>query len=207
MRAIFASTAPQAVVVLSRRNLLALLRMLDDPESAKTVITNEVLVDDRPHPEGFLIAIAEDDSEHYDDRSPSFVEITSDRIPNVLPFGKSRRHAAGQLHPWVFRQHQVGVDRHGVEHEIESMPVDYAANVIDFCERNARRIWWTVASEDYLEALDQITGLMNDEAADAERVLRQRLKGLHQASLVNPLEWLHATPLFAALWRRTGEEE
>ena len=70
------------------------------------------------------------------------------------PGVRARRHPPNRLHGWVFRQHQVWVDKHGNEHEIESMPTAYLENVIHFCQRRAEPIKLLTTVDIYLEGLE-----------------------------------------------------
>jgi hypothetical protein len=98
---------------------------------------------------------------------------------------RPQMHEPNRLWPWVFSQHQVWVDVHGTEHEIESMPLDYVENVIRFCRRRAVWIYDLVADErDHEELLD-------DEGNDAAYAAR-----------INFIGWLEETPLMRALRRR-----
>ena len=102
-----------------------------------------------------------------------------------------RRHPPDELPPWVFLQHQVWVDWAGVEHEIESMPLDYVQAVIRFCHVRAHRILTMVTVELWIrrrrlgECLIDPSGPLDwaseDESAN---------------------EWLERTPVMAALRRR-----
>lgn len=106
-------------------------------------------------------------------------------------------HEPNLLRSWVFFQHQVWVDRHGTEHEIESMSPVYARNVIAFCERQSARIAALVMidlAEQVLRAtargdvdgLDCCAALLGDED-------------------MSPDECLAATPLMRSLRRRVGD--
>jgi hypothetical protein len=94
-------------------------------------------------------------------------------------------HEPNRLWPWVFEQHQVWVDVHGDEHEIECMPRDYVENVIRFCRGRAVWIYVLVSSHgDDEELLDE---------EDADLTL---LDGIDFNG------WLEGTPLMRALRRR-----
>ena len=43
---------------------------------------------------------------------------------------KKQKHTPGIIHHFIFYQHQIWVDKHGVEHEIESMEKSYIKKVI-----------------------------------------------------------------------------
>lgn len=102
-----------------------------------------------------------------------------------------RRHPSDQLAPWVFLQHQVWVDQAGVEHEIESMPLDYVQAVISFCHGQAYRIITILTIELWTR--------------------RWRL-GVLMTDIPDPLDWspseedasgwLERTPVIIALRRR-----
>ncbi|MDX6465364.1 MAG: hypothetical protein QOI27_404 [Gaiellaceae bacterium] len=102
--------------------------------------------------------------------------------PGIRPL----MHEPNRLWPWVFRQHQVWVDINGSEHEIESMPRDYVANVIRFCR--GRAVWIYLLVEH--EGEDDLKPEW--EEAEAER----------DALSIDFARWLEATPLMRALRRR-----
>jgi hypothetical protein len=66
---------------------------------------------------------------------------------------RPHRHHPNKLHGWVFLQNEVWVDYWGNEHEIDSMPRDYVANVVGFCEKRAARIQVIVFGEARYQAL------------------------------------------------------
>jgi hypothetical protein len=219
MRAFVTTASPQVLIALARRDLLALLDKLDRPDSVRTLVSREFLVDEELTQEGLLVVVAEEDEEHQADRPPRAAASDTDDVflepatatgeagstpvrTDVAP--ERRRHAAGLLHGWVFRQHQVWVDRHGVEHEVESMPREYVANVIRFCENHAWRMWWAAASDDLLDRLEEITALSNVRPDAAAQRLRGVLLVFEHEAAGDPLEWLRETPLYAALVRRLG---
>lgn len=229
MRAFVTTGSPQIVIALSRRNLLTLLDKLDRPESARTLVSRDFFVNDDRNADGLLVIVAENDGDHYRDRSPgpatpetelaiashdadapelaTAISGWADRAPASVAGivgQRRRRHEPGRLHPWVFRQHQVWVDRHGVEHEIESMPRDYVRNVMGFCERNAWRVWWAVASDDLLDDIERVTELANVEPENARLQLLSVIEDFGREASRDPIEWLQATPLHAALRRRAG---
>lgn len=109
-------------------------------------------------------------------------------------------HPPDSLWGWVFVQHQVWVDYWGNEHEIGSMPLDYVANVIGFCEERAERIHTIVTLDALCNVLAALLAGDRDFAWQAD-----------QLSLAEeePLDWLQRTPLLQALARRSdldGEE-
>ncbi len=108
---------------------------------------------------------------------------------------RAHRHPPDRLHTWVFGQHQVWVDYWGNEHEIETISLDYAANVIAFCRRQA----WRILVIAFLDALEHcITSAGSGEAA-AQAVCE--LEALVEAD-ADPVAWLEQTPLLRALRRR-----
>lgn len=115
------------------------------------------------------------------------------QIP-VPPGVRPHRHPPDQLHGWVFLQHQIWVDYWGNEHEIESMPLSYVANVIRFCVKRAERIHQTVALDALCDGLaDPVVG-------------EQECEG--PATQLSPAEeeardWLLRTPLLQSLARRS----
>lgn len=94
-------------------------------------------------------------------------------------------HEPNRLWPWVFAQHQIWVDVHGTEHEIESMPLDYVQNVIRFCRRRA--VWIYVLAAD-----DRDDEELLDEGADEPTL----------PDGIDFNDWLEQTPLMRALRRR-----
>ncbi|HEX4680490.1 MAG TPA: hypothetical protein VH210_14925 [Gaiellaceae bacterium] len=94
-------------------------------------------------------------------------------------------HEPNRLWPWVFAQHQVWVDVHGAEHKIESMPLDYVENVIQFCRGRAVRIYVLAADDAGREELSDEEG--GDQGAPG---------------LIDFIDWLERTPLMRALRRR-----
>jgi hypothetical protein len=211
MRACMTTATPHIVIALSRRNLVELLAALDGDGSPRTLITRNVLVDDEPSAKALLVLVAEEDEDH-DVAQKATSPAPSDERVLARPasataggIGSARpRHEPGCLHPWVFGQHQVWVDRDGVEHEIESMPRDYVENVVGFCERNVWRMWWAVASAELLAKLAYITSLANADAQQAALELRDLLARYEREAAADAREWLQATPLYAALQRRAG---
>lgn len=97
-------------------------------------------------------------------------------------------HEPNRLWPWVFRQHQVWVDINGSEHEIESMPRDYVANVIRFCRRRAVWIYVLVETERYDEEMEELDE--EDRRRDVDPLA------------IDFVGWLEETPLMRALRRR-----
>jgi hypothetical protein len=104
-------------------------------------------------------------------------------------------HEPNKLWPWVFRQHQIWVDIHGTEHEIESMPLDYIGNVINFCRIRAERIR-TIAYVDWLARAVELA--LNGAAVEEARETLEPEPDL----LATAEEWLASTPLMLALKRR-----
>lgn len=202
MRAVFAPNAPQVVVTLSERNLQTLLHKLTLPTSARTLISQDVWADKTLQPDGMLVVIAEGDETHYARRPPGRVHPHSELALASSGPRRRRQHEPGLLHGWVFAQHQVWVDRHGVEHEIESMPLNYVENVIKFCERQASYSRFVAESHELSGHEGEILMLhsLNAAAADArwEELLRRLISQLEADSL----DWFHSTPLYAALARR-----
>ena len=103
-------------------------------------------------------------------------------------------HEPDRLWPWVFGQHQVWVDIHGAEHEIESMQLDYVQNVIAFCQSRARDIRQIVELDQLYEVFD----LLSHGEVEAAAVLHCALRD----GAENDQDWLEQTPLLAALRRR-----
>lgn len=105
--------------------------------------------------------------------------------PATLPPSARRgvrlhQHEPDRLWPWVFGQHQVWVDIHGHEHEIDLMPSAYVENVIGFCRTRALLIWALCVAED-------------------EELFRRDLPD-DLGSYAR--DWLEATPLMLALHHR-----
>jgi hypothetical protein len=94
-------------------------------------------------------------------------------------------HEPNRLWPWVFQQHQVWVDVHGNEHEIESMSLDYVENVIRFCHRRAFSIYVLVS-----------------RSGDDEELFDEESEELAFSTAVDLHAWLEQTPLMRALRRR-----
>jgi hypothetical protein len=119
-------------------------------------------------------------------------------LSGAPPLGlRPHRHPPNHLHGWVFVQRKVWVDYWGNEHEIESMPLDYVANVIRFCEERAERIH-TIVSFDAL--CDVLVDLLVDGTDFARHAKRLSL------GEEEPLDWLRRTPLLQALERRRNLE-
>jgi hypothetical protein len=106
------------------------------------------------------------------------------------------RHPPNRLAAWVFGQHQVWVDRHGHEHEIESMPRGYQRNLIWFCHRHAKRIRQIVTSDEMFEALEMI--ILTDEIERGFTLLEQ----ITFAYDTDAKSWLERTPLMRAMRRQ-----
>jgi hypothetical protein len=104
-------------------------------------------------------------------------------------------HEPDHLWPWVFRQHQVWVDFHGSEHEIESMTLLYIGNVIAFCRERAEQIRTLVYIDWVARALELALNGAGVEGARAALEAEPEITG-------DPEEWLEATPLMLALRRR-----
>lgn len=104
-------------------------------------------------------------------------------------------HPPDHMWAWVFRQHQVWVDRHGSEHEIESMDTQYVENVIRFCRERAAQIHALV----YVERVGEAVTLMlrGGSAEDAQGSLEDA-----PDPDADPEGWLETTPLMLALRRR-----
>ena len=202
MRAVFAPDAPQVVVTLSERNLQTLLHKLTVPTSARTLVSQDVWADRTLQPHGMLVVVAERDETHYAKRPPGRVHPHTELALASSAPPRRRQHEPGLLHGWVFAQHQVWVDRHGVEHEIESMPLDYVENVIKFCERQASRLRFIAESHELTEHDDEILTPYGLDAAAADARWEELLRRLLSRLEADPLDWFHATPLHAALARR-----
>lgn len=109
---------------------------------------------------------------------------------------RPERHPPNRLAGWVFRQHQVWVDVHGSEHEIESMARDYVRNVLGFCELRAERIRVILVFDAYAEGLELA---QLDVRASAGR---QQLIDAVGLAIVDPDELLEQLPLIKALRER-----
>jgi hypothetical protein len=104
-------------------------------------------------------------------------------------------HEPDHMWPWVFRQHQVWVDFHGSEHEIESMTRLYVRNVIAFCRERAEKIRVLVYIDWVARALELALNGAGVEGARAALEAEPEIEG-------DPEEWLESTPLMLALRRR-----
>lgn len=69
-------------IVLSRRNLLALLHKLDKPGSAKTLIKRTE--------NGLLVVQAEEDQDHYGDVSPGQMSSDTEKFIASMQKGASK---------------------------------------------------------------------------------------------------------------------
>jgi hypothetical protein len=109
---------------------------------------------------------------------------------------RPRRRPPDQLRAWVFRQHQVWVDRDDNEHEIESMPAGDVLNVIRFCRQMSERIKLLVSFDELCEGLE-LTLLEG-------RAIESRERQMHALSIVlcDSDQFLEMTPLMRALRRR-----
>jgi hypothetical protein len=116
-------------------------------------------------------------------------------LRDPLPPGlRPHRHTPDRLHGWVFLQQQVWVDHWGNEHEIDSMPADYRANVIGFCKQRAERIQAIVTMELLRRALLHLLGSgAAPGGLDLEILDRIARNG------AVPTGWLHSLPLLRAL--------
>ena len=97
----------------------------------------------------------------------------------------------------MFEQHQVWVDGWGNEHEIESMSVEYAENVIAYCRRRLGTVLWLVTGDAFYSALER---LENGETEQAVRILYEL-----PTSKAELPAWFESLPVIAALRRRTAE--
>jgi hypothetical protein len=111
------------------------------------------------------------------------------------PGVREHMHEPDHMWPWVFRQHQVWVDFHGSEHEIESMSLDYVENVIKFCGERADKIRVLVYVDWVTRALELALNGAGVEGARTALELEPDITAL-------PEEWLETTPLMIALRRR-----
>jgi len=103
------------------------------------------------------------------------------------------QHSDDHLHPWVFIQSRVWVDRAGVEHEIIAMVDGYVASVISFCRRSARRIRRQVESY----SMNELWQGLKNGGYDEEREF-----GYRRTDPAEDMAWLEATPLMHALRER-----
>jgi hypothetical protein len=104
-------------------------------------------------------------------------------------------HEPDHMWPWVFRQHEVWVDFHGSEHEIESMAIEYAQNVQSFCRERAERIRTLVYIDWVARALELALNGAGVEGARATLEAEAEIEG-------DPKGWLESTPLMLAPRRR-----
>jgi hypothetical protein len=104
-------------------------------------------------------------------------------------------HEPDHMWLWVFRQHQVWVDFHGSEHEIESMAIEYVQNVQRFCRERAEQIRTLVYIDWVARALELALNGAGVDSARAALEAEPEIEG-------DPEEWLESTPLMAALRRR-----
>lgn len=139
-----------------------------------------------------VYAIRPDGSSSFDERiAYRAVDLTL-RRRGVRP----HRHPPDRLAAWVFGQHHVWVDRHGTEHEIESMPRAHQRAVIGFCRSQAKRIRLIVASADMFESL-QLSIL--DGEPERGLALAQQVRSAWDTDAKT---WLEQTPLIRALRRQ-----
>jgi hypothetical protein len=104
-------------------------------------------------------------------------------------------HEPDHMWPWILRQHQVWVDFHGSEHEIESMTIEYVQNVQNFCRERAEQIRTLVYIDWVARALELALNGAGVEGARAALEHQPAIEG-------DPEEWLETTPLMLALRRR-----
>jgi hypothetical protein len=129
-------------------------------------------------------------------RRPDPALLRSAERPRGVRF---HRHVENQLHSWVFGQHQVWVDYYGNEHEIESMPLGYVANVVAFCRERAEWIRAITLADEMMDGID---------AALAGRFdLLHKLPPIKLTAPGAELEWLEQTPLIVALRQRLEGRE
>ena len=200
-------------VILSRRDLLALLGMLDDPGSAATLRSGNGYQDGQPTGEPLLVVYAEPDERHYSERSeplgpmmPRTEATIAAAQPTPDPARKrdetTPRHTPGVMPRWVFRQHQVWIDKRGVEHEIETMPLAAVETVLAFCRKRASLICAMVAA-----------GREDERAAELDRRSREAFGEAFEEALTRAHQelvevedetraWLEQQPLLLALERR-----
>ena len=114
--------------------------------------------------------------------------------PEHRPGVRAGLHEPDRLWPWVFAQHQVWVDIHGSEHEIELMPPDYLRNVIAFCQLRATLIRQLVEFDQLAEALASVIQGQSEAAVALYAELTDR-RPMHDE------DWLQETPLLRALRR------
>lgn len=110
------------------------------------------------------------------------------------PTHARRRHPPDELPPWVFLQHQVWVNRAGVEHEIESMPLDYIQAVIRFCHEQAHRIL-TIVTVELWTRRKRLDECLIDPSGPLDWASEEESAN----------EWLERTPVMIALRRREDQ--
>lgn len=126
-------------------------------------------------------------------RTPPYVRRMD--INENRPGVREHMHEPDHMWAWVFRQHQVWVDFHGTEHEIESMALDYVANVVNFCRERAETARAHVYIDWVARALELALTGAGVEGARAALEAEPEIEG-------DPEEWLESTPLMLALRRR-----
>jgi hypothetical protein len=146
----------------------------------------------------------------------------------------SPRHQPGIIHLHLFDQHQVWIDKHGREHEIESISPGYAGNIMILLREHVLTLYskvllykaFTVIEEvtlgvDSQKSFDDTYWMLDPthEEASALSYLTQSVcdqwrqrKGEdldeHELKIVGDASaWLLSTPLMRALARRHGKTE
>jgi hypothetical protein len=206
-------TGETFVLVLSERNLLALLAKLRNPQSLRTLTSDNGYRGGVPIDDMTVVVHAEPDELHYagrieppgamDESIEQFLTIhtavtrppanTDSAAPNWVPF---------VLSPWLLGQHQIWVDGHGVEHEIETMPLDGTEQALTYCTRQMMRLCTAAARAGNDKQAAEITRrcerVFREEMHNAAARSQQRLAGTENEIT----EWLNQLPLLRALNRR-----
>jgi hypothetical protein len=189
-------------VVLSRRNVLALLDKLGQPESTRTIGSEDCPEDME------LVVRIEDDEDHYSGRGqppgqlePRTADFLDDRATEQ-PLAQSEFDLddqdlpAGLLRPEpacfelsVLEQTEVWFDRFARLHHLREMPLEYLLNVIGWLERQAPRLY-------ILARVDQGPLLEDqhfDDATEAEA------EDDPEALIDKTVAWMRQKLLFRAL--------
>ena len=132
---------------------------------------------------------------------PTWIPRPDPALNVPLPVGvRPHCHPPNLLQGWVFLQHQVWIDYWGNEHEIGSMPLDYVANVIDFCEERAGRIRLIAFAEAAKRASAEASRGNQDAGANLLSFADAISGGSDDPfAPETAVEWLHTTPLLRAL--------
>lgn len=131
---------------------------------------------------------------------------------------KRPQHPPGIIPHFIFYQHQVWVDKYGVEHEIESMEREYVEKVVAMLRRIAPSLYSKEMLYRALDLLERIVLEGRDELQSAiddfkdefinppyekmEKIDRSILSETDNEILQNSYAWLENTQLMRALNRR-----